>query len=252
MENEDKDIALAEGYIEGSLTENERSDFEKRLMEEKELQELLNDMKTLTVGIAYAGRESARQKIAELEASFQEENEETKVIPIWQNRKFFAAAAVVAILLVSTFTIFNLNQSPSSEALFQTYYEPYMILSGSGTRNTDSESAANDQDKALIAYEQQKYEEAIAILEPIQQDNEINKFYLSSAYLASGQAEKAIDGFQGVISSGGEYTRQAQWYLALSYVKLGDVEEAKSALSVIIESGSAYSKKAKALFVQLD
>ncbi len=175
-----------------------------------------------------------------------------RIPPLWRN------AAAVFVLLAVGWALYQISwTTPSPEALFARYYEPYQIDFPLHYRNT--REARPDLPESLLegfeAFDRQQYGESIPSLEAWLQrnpDNDIVQFFLAQAYLAKGQTDKAFPLLESVYKrSDSAYQEAATWYLALLHLKKGDTQRATSLLEVLEQSESYYRTQAGELLSHL-
>ncbi|MDN5201742.1 tetratricopeptide repeat protein [Fulvivirgaceae bacterium BMA10] len=245
MENEIRDIALIEQYLEGKLTTEELEEFEVRLQNDELFKKLFDQEETLIAGIRYTGRKGILDKLEAMEEKLPkidlEKPSEGKVVPMRRRTYLIAIAASIALLLV---TVFVLNKPTNSEVLFAKHFTPYQNLI---TSNTRGEVTIKElKELAFLAYDQENYTEAISNFEklPQEQKNEDIFLYLGNAYLAVGKTEEAIQNFSKVLEEKGDFQNQGRWFLALAYLKQGETQKATLAFEKLVEDGSSYGKRA--------
>ena len=88
--------------------------------------------------------------------------------------------------------------------------------------------------KAMVAYKEGKYQEAIGSWEKLYQNNPDNdslNYFLGAAHLANSEAHKAIPYLENVFPQAeSSFQQESLWYLGLAYLKSGEVEKAKEFL----------------------
>jgi tetratricopeptide (TPR) repeat protein len=221
-----------------------------------------------------AKKTTVEEKLARLEEALplkdtkSDIEEETPDIPIWStvtqygtaftaaisgmtNRKYrVAIAAGFSLLIIATFTLFNIIKDPTPEKLFAQYYEPFdnqsrMTLRG-GEENTENIEVELLQN-ALSEYDRGNYAESIELFNRIPDisENKISVWmYKGNALLHEGQVEDAKIMFQNIISENAGFEVHAKWYLSLCYIKNGDYENAKSLLEEIRDLDKYKNKEA--------
>jgi tetratricopeptide (TPR) repeat protein len=105
--------------------------------------------------------------------------------------------------------------------------------------------------KAYKAYDLATYADAITLFEQVQQKDEGVYLYLGNAYLALGDATKAIPLFEKVIAEYDVFDEPAEWYLALAYLRNNRVEEAVSKLRALQQGNNSYADEAERLLKKL-
>lgn len=259
MNFEEQDIVMIERYLEGNLEEQERVAFDQRLKTDEEFQQWVTHMESMVNGIKYTGRKNVMKQLAELEANLpevqllEEEQEESNIVAMKPNkfRYWAAAAAAIALVLISSLFLLTYNSGQSDQDLFTAYYEPY---SGDLSRSGD-EDLVDKRERAYFAYGQGQHERAIPLFEEVidQEPTSKLRFYLGNAYLSVGEAEKAAQQFKEVLrDSDYPLQDQSRWYLALSYLKAEKLDMAQTTLEEITGTpGSFYYNKAQELLAQI-
>lgn len=240
-----ENLEIVDRYLEGSLSEQERTAFEERLLHDQILQQQVTDMKLMRAGIKQASRNAALQKLKVLEETLPAVNQNR--LNIWYNTWLQAAAVLLIGLLVYIFWPVSVDE----QELFATHFEVYPNIIMPTVRG----EVINDSTiKALAfsAYDQKKYEEAAALFSSIDQKDATVLFYLGNCYLASNQAERALPLFEKVLNEYEVFDEQAEWYIAVSYLKLEERERAKQALEKVVARNSAYKDKAQTILDKLN
>lgn len=238
-------IEIADRYLEGNLSEEERVAFEERLLHDEDLREHLEEMKLLKVGIIHASRKVALQNLKALESTLPpiERNRFT----LWTNHWLQAAA----VLLIGLVTYALWPESVDHDEIFISHFEAYpniIMPTVRGEVSSDSTLMA----MAFRAYDQKQFEEAAILFNRIV-DKDVNiLFYLGNCYLATSHPEKALPLFEQVYNNYDKFDEQAEWYMAVSYLKLEDREKAKQVLQSIIDRKNSYLEKAQTIVTQLN
>lgn len=258
MKKEYQDIEQLERYQKGECTDKEKREVETRLAQDEEFRGMFDDMELMVLGLRRTSSGSSiEDKIELLKGSLEvlEEDEEKDVIDMksWfsRNRTSLSVAASI-VLLVSSIFIFDLTGNKDPDSLFQDYFEPYTNLN-SALR--DGEQEVDDISQAYAAYELGKYEEAARLFESANAKNielMTHLFYQGNAYLAIGEAEKAISLFILVSESESLFKGTAKWYLALSYLQNGNIEKTKELLTEVQNSGTDFKRQAEELLEKLN
>ncbi|GCC52771.1 hypothetical protein SanaruYs_30100 [Chryseotalea sanaruensis] len=240
-----ENLDIVERYLEGNLSEQERTAFEERLLHDEMLRLQVDDMKVIRAGIMLASRNATLQSLKQLENTLP--SIETKVISFWSNT-WLQAAAVLLIGIVA-YVLWPVNSI--EQKLFATHFEVYPNVISPTVRGGE----ANDSTlraKAFRAYDQKKYEEAIELFLNISEKDEGILFYLGNCYLANGQVEKALPVFEKVLNEYDIFDEQAEWYLAVCFLKMEERERATQALKKVVARNSAYKEKAQTILDKLN
>ena len=243
--NEEKEIALIDSYLEGTLSMEDKIAFEERLRKENDLQLLLSDLRILKAGIKQTTREEIRSELQSLENKLTGSPSFSFLRSTWTK-----VAASLAFIMVTAWLLWP-SSTKTPEQLFAENFEPYpniIMPTVRGGQTADSTVMA----QAYKAYDMQEYTKAIELFESLEVKAEGVLLYLGNSYLANGSAEKAVPIFERVISDFDIFDEQAEWYLALSYLKLGNKEKASEISKAIVDRGGDYASKAKRLLLTLN
>ena len=163
--------------------------------------------------------------------SFHADMEEGKVKKLnapFPMKRYLIAAAVGLLILIGIFSL--PKGGDPNEQLFAAYFQadPGLITTMSGGNNY----AFN---KAMVAYKEGKYKEAIDSWEKLYQNNPQNdslNYFLGAAHLANAETQKAISYLEQVYPRvESSFQQESLWYLGLAYLKAGEVEKAKEFLA---------------------
>jgi len=156
-----------------------------------------------------------------------------------------SASAVLFILLLIAWPNFKSGFNP--EILFDEYYHPYHFQ----TTYRDGSKNVEPFNKALIAYENRDWMEALSISDSILRTNPSNpniKLLRASVLMASGNYREAEQQFNKILLVGGSYEQHSRWYLAMIYLKEGKLSNCIDQLKVLsLIEKSTYQIKSKKL-----
>jgi tetratricopeptide (TPR) repeat protein len=240
-----ENLDIVDRYLEGNLSEQERTAFEARLLHDESLQQQVADMKLLRAGIIHASRKLALQDLKTLENTLPPVSKNG--LSLWYNTWLQAAA----VLLIGLVTYALWPNTVDEQELFASHFEVYPNIIMPTVRG----EMANDSTlKALAfrAYDQKQYEEASLLFNRIDNKDVNILFYLGNCYLANNQAEKALPLFEKVLSEYEVFDEQAEWYIAVSYLKLEERGRASEALKKVVAGNSAYKEKAQTILDKLN
>lgn len=240
---ENEEYQRLEDYLMGRLDQSAHQEMEEILGKDKGLKEEAEQLRMIMQGISRSGRGELKNRLQELEKSF-EENNNTRSISWWS----YGIAASVVLLLAGSILFFLADSGQD----LNTWYEPYPVLDQSIMRSGDQ--PLDDLQDALQLYETGKYISAAESLQKLQVEEEMEeyvRFYLASSWQAGLKTEKAIPIYREIAENGKIFSIQAQWYLSLCYIQLGKTEEAKQTLQELSSGSSSYAKKANDLLESL-
>ncbi len=261
MTKEEKHIKLIDGYLRNSLTGAELKEFEELLIKDDDFGQMFIEMKTLVDGIrSAASKTTLEEKLRRFEepdiydiSPEQEEHGERErkgmilIVFNYLAGQKWAVAAVLALFVIVTAVLVNINTKPSGDKLFEEYFLPFGTGGTYGLMRGDS--AKNDlSDEAFYYYDREEFILAHDLFEQVLDEDSRNVlalFYSGNALMAIGQVNEAIDRFKEVIQLGEGLEIQSKWYLALCYLKLENYRKAIPLLKEIIKSNTRYSEKAE-------
>lgn len=118
-----KHIELIENYVEGKLSEQEKQDFETRLIIDSDFKEEFDLYNTIVAGIQEAGRENlkAKLRLADEELDNKQKIIDIKNMPKKQMKYWAVAASVVFVIGIGLF--FYMSNKPNLDVLADSYYE---------------------------------------------------------------------------------------------------------------------------------
>ncbi|MDH3712001.1 MAG: tetratricopeptide repeat protein [Cyclobacteriaceae bacterium] len=243
MAGEKFDTERIDRFINGTLTEEERGQFESMMQTDPELKAEVELHRDIKVGAQAYFDQELKDKLAAAEGDPTSKNVEGKQASfrLWQT----LGVAASAVLLVGLAYIF-LNPSADPQELYLSYYQPYPNIV-----NPLERSQTDLPDDGMSNYEQENYQKAVEVFDQELSENpqsDFRLFYQALSYLEIGEAEKAIGNLQqlqGTVSS--DFYQPAQWYLALAYLKNADTQAAKAQLLKLLQNGGDYQSRAREL-----
>lgn len=260
-----------ERYHKGLLSDNEKIEFEKEVLENPELKDEAFGLLVLYKGFNAIQLEKFQADINnwEKESSSEKtttEKKETKVVSIGfylSRYKYLAAAVILLLMLPAGYLLYQNMGISKSDQLFADNAEHYTAID---LKTRSMTADANDplealKEKGISSYNKEEYKEAlISLNEYYSKASENNKtselkLYLALSNLFTNNSADAIIFFKEIISkeNSGNYKEAAQWYLALAYLKQIKVSDASEMLKIISETPShAYQSKAKKLLPEIE
>lgn len=252
METEDTLFLRIESYLDSQMSETDRLAFEREMHTDTELAEEVALQRDTRALLKLQGQHSYKQMLqdydAELEASKVEQPTRKIIQPIWR-QTWFRAAAGFAFLLIAAYGLIYLqfnNRSLSKDA-----FSPYN--NAMTVRDPDAKLNALLQ-KGMEAYSDEKYEEAIQAFSQLPQDSSqvLARLYLGISYLATDQAEAAIQELDFVKELASPVQESASWYMILAQLQVGEQKSALEGLEALISEGSPkYKVDAQALMQKI-
>jgi hypothetical protein len=148
--------------------------------------------------------------------------------------KWLSIAAVITILGVFTYALFQNKQNQDLSSFYEVYPSTKTL------RSVDESSLA----VAFKLYEQKEF--VIAAKEFAKDTSSLAKFYEAQSYFGANSYEKAQVIFAELTLSSSPYASTSAWYNALCLLQL-DKDLAKSEIQRIANSKSSYATDAKRL-----
>lgn len=234
------ELDLIQKYLDNSLSEDERTQFDTLLdtseafaNEVRFQKNLLNHLKA---------DQKAERKAAMLSDFRQIQDASGFEKTINYNIIWYSAAAII-LLAFSYFTWFYQGSSDREE-VFLSYYQPYsgFVIS----RGEDS-----SYHEGIRAYGKGDYEQALSYLLAIEKTDSTGpqlSLLIGNCYLSLNKTEKSIQWFNEITDQENLLmVSNRDWYTALALLRSGDTKSARDILQKIIDVESYYSAEAKAI-----
>lgn len=223
-------------YLDQEISEEARETFEAQMTSDISLRQAVAEVVAMRLALGEAIEEGLHT--------------ETRIVSMKkQNWLYLGAAAVV--ILIGLFLGLPTTKKLEPLALYEKYYAPPILP------NFRDEESNDTWAKACLAYDQQKFEEAVPLLKSVLEDSLFA--FRVTAHLAFGIAQIEIGALEPALSSldnvpnTSALGQEAQWYRALVLLRLGQIEDARKALEKITTDPAHYRKdKAEELLQQLE
>ena len=236
------DIEIIQSYIDGTLSESERMQFEQRLATDASLMELFRTYQ----GIEAAMRGGKGEKETELKKSLQQLQKKhgrgrVRMFTAWR-----AVAAIFVLVLIGT-AIWYFQRGPVD------LYRKYAVHAqlDPTTRSGGNDSLAI---VAAEAFNTKQYDRSARLLESYLATDSTSiemRLALGISYLEQNRFEEARVIFNAISGGSSVFADEAKWYLALIYLKQKQYNDVRNALQAI-DSGSAVYPKAQELLNNLN
>lgn len=213
---------LIQDYLHGRLTPEEKAAVEFRISREKDFQAEVQAQKDLQAAFSAINKESLRHQLIE----YEQEYASTKSLSLIQRiRKPKIWLSAAAILLLFGFGWAYFLNKPTSDKIFQNYFEIYPNVEAPVVRGVSDKDL---QQKAFYAYSNDSYVQAVTDFKALYQQTQKSYylFYQANALLALNQAHEAIPLLEKQLSFQDDYSPKSKWYLALAYLKTGQQDQA--------------------------
>lgn len=248
MTNNNINTDQIEKYLSGQMMEDEKRAFEKEISVNPALQEELALHREVLAGMEMYFEDELKQKLIAVEKEIKDDEQKSSSI-----RLSWVIGIAASLMLVALSFYFIINQAPSSEEIFISYYEPYPNIISPAERSGEAPATTVT---ALDYYEQENYLAAIEAFEAQLEETLSQpsfRFYYALSYLSLDKAASAIPHLQELASAGGHnFVHQAQWYLGLAYLKTNQEEKASQIFHQLKNSETPYSNKAEIILEELE
>lgn len=250
-EKANRKINLADRYLHGNMSAEERADFERRLKEDPELKEYLDIQKEVDEVIL--DREALDFAIT-LDEVY--DVYKTKKQPVKRLRPVYRRVGIAAAFLVFLGVGMLVRQQdanlPVNRLIVKKYYRPYEVpvnyRSAEGTVDATFR-------QAVEKYNNKEYSEAIRLFEQVLKEDNTRM----DANLMSGLSnfeikhyKQADSSFRTIIKHRDNlYVQQAQWYLGFCFLMTQQDEKAIKLYRKIVEEKGYYSRKAEKILKKL-
>jgi len=222
-------------YIENSLSETERRDFDLRLADDIEFSEAFAEYSVVYKAAKLAGGEAIRKPVDSITSHPEDSGQGAQVIKFRTVRMLYAAAVV--IVLVSTGVWAFIAQSSTPQSLYADHFEAYPGLSSTSGDSDLTALWSNFSD----SFAAKEYEACLIILGEVE-FSEVGPDYLIHFYggvclmsIDQPEHERALKEFEEVLMTDNDFHDQALWYQGLSYLYLGNADRARDKFILLKE-----------------
>lgn len=218
-----KHIELIENYVEGRLSDNERQDFETRLIVDSDFKEEFDLYNNIVSGIKASGLENLKAKLKEADDELDSNNIiELKPENKNSSRLYLSIAASLVLILGIAF-IWKINSSNDLSGMANSIYEKDKGLP------TEMAVSASVYNEPINNYKNDNYEKAKALLLPLfkeKPNNDTANFCLGIVEYELKNYKESENYFNAITSQSSFYSK-AEYRLLLVYLKLNSLEHAK-------------------------
>jgi len=249
MYNQEEIQALIEAYLGNEISEKEKAAFEEKLKTDSKFGDTVNLYLQAKEVLMQEGKTELRKMLDEELASSNK-----KGGPAFLKYRFAVAAAVLLLISISALYYF-LSPPPTPIELFAEYYDPAQ----SASRNISPEIEGEWQ-TAVMLYEQQEYEGALAAISVLLEDSTFAvkhggeaRLYQAICHLESKNYLAALSALEQIRVESMKYYPEREWYTALCYLGLNQKNSAISMLEQITKNEHhVYAKEARQLLNKLE
>ena len=268
-----------ERYLQGQMTDAEKSDFEKDLEHNDLLREQFELQREIINQIKSRAFVNAQLEMTRGEVENDGDELEQKIVTQIRNRAFVVeqinkakgevkkgrtirlvrVALSVAALFLGVVFIHGIWQNSQMEKLYAGNFEVYEnYLSQAGILRGENQQGQADSmiAIAMLSYENKRYDEAIKLFDRIiklsGEKPEI-QFYKAISLLAMNKNREALTLLNELYKKPKEfaYYEETRWYLALANLKIHKKQRANELLNELIELEGYYFDKASKLIDKL-
>lgn len=205
----EEELEKIEDYLSGALTSADKAAFETALQTDNSLQQKLDEVKLLRIGIA-------ESFLVEKLNAFHPQKEQAPVRTMNTTMRRLLVAASILLVVLTTAYLLLFNKS-NDEKLYAKYYSADPGLPGNMGGATNYTF-----DKAMLDYKNGEYAKAIEAWKNLP-SNDTTVYFMGMAYMATGNNTAAIEQLtQSTAKPTNEFYKEACWYLGLAYLKAGD------------------------------
>lgn len=235
---------LIESYLDGSISQVEKEQFEELLSIDQELVKELALHKSVNEAILDEETVRFRGTIRKII------NQRTgKTGKFLHAIKYPLAASILLLIALSLWQIFFLKKSPAE--LYLAYYTPY--LSDNLTRS--AEQSKDNIEVAYLLYQEGDYESSFEILQSYFNesfDNQTAHYYMGLNAMELKMYNVALEEFKLVEQDPSTpFALHARWYIAMTFLQLNRPDEARQYLISLAQAESIYSEKAASILKKL-
>ena len=257
-------------YYGGQMSENEKTMFKNRILQDPELARENEVYQLLVQGIERHGEKAVESTLNAIRAKLDDEQyfsaiDQPNIAPKTGSRfspRGWYAIAAALVLALAAIVFFPKNNTVSPQDAFARYYKPESValpkilddLERVGF--ADPEGPSNDTlVRALKAYETQEYDNALTQLQIYllgHPEDQLAKMYLGLTLMQKSEYGKAIAQL-GPLASDDNFENKytARWYLALSLTQVKNADSMRQAKSWLIkladDPSSGYAKEAEGM-----
>ena len=240
-ENEDQ----IERYLSGNMSEQDQADFEKKMESDAQLREAVYFQRDLISGINFHFNSELKTRLKKASASVEPPKKSS-------GRWFYGVLGLAAsFLLLMLIGYWYLSSHTSPSDLYAAYYQPYPNIINPLERS--GAMPEGSLEKAMIAYEQGNFEEAVALFRQEETLESNFQFYLALSLLEQQETTEAISLLDQVIDSDNEtLLLPAHWYQGLAYLKNQQPNEAERVFNTLKgQDSGTYGRRANEILDQL-
>ncbi len=235
-----------EGYLAGTLPQEEIVVFEKEIAANTKLKQEVETQRELHRVLKDRDTLAFKEKLQRISKEIKEEERLASTNKYSAFSYWKIAASIVVLLGLGTLLRNHFKDADKVSDLYIAHYAPYPA------EDVTRGDTKNDMSDIMKSYSRGEYKEVVSKLEELMKlsNKEQLKLYLGNSYLNIGKEKEAILQFKNV-SDTSRYYEDATWYRALTYLKLGKVKKSIPILEEIVSFNGLYKKNASDLIEKL-
>ncbi len=164
------------------------------------------------------------------------------------NRTLWLLAAGLMVALLTPILYLQMSSGMGSLATSEKYPAGFPLVTRGGVEVGALEQVRRE---AYEAYRRGDFQRSGALLKLLPRDAD-TLFYLGVSQYFSGEPEQALGNLQRASELDAKWNQPAGWYRASAYLKTGQKEKAREALRQLAKGDGDYSKKAEELLEKLE
>jgi tetratricopeptide (TPR) repeat protein len=220
-----KQFEEIEQYLTGRMKSEERAAFEKRLASDASLKKEVETYKFLIDGVQ---EKALREEMETFHREVEQKNSASNP-PVRRLGGFARVALAASVIVLFGIGFWMIRSQVSSDTrLFNEHFLP-----DPGLMTPMSTTSNYEFFRGMVDYKQEKYKAAILRWESLlkqKPENDTLTYYLGVAWLAEGDASKAIYYLEKPFIQQSIFGSDRNFYLGLAYLKNNQPEKAKEAL----------------------
>jgi tetratricopeptide (TPR) repeat protein len=237
-------IELIEAYFDGTLSPEEKAEFELRLVYDSVLEEDFQMYKKIRTGFNRIKADQLRNRLRSFDGEIDKQS------PNDRGRNSFWLFTGLAASLVIGIIVFRFLQNPAD-------YDPNFIPVEAGLPVKMGLKFDVEFNNAMTAFKAEDFPLAsngFSKLLATSPENDTCLFFLGASLLHQSEFPEAVDTFKKLaLQPASAYFEKGQYYMALSLWANGDNEEAESVLKIIAgKAEHPFRQQSKSILDKLD
>ena len=232
------DISSIHDYLEGELSDEEKSLLESKISQSTDFANQVSFQKRVMSQFEEIKKNDLKKEMLSNYRSVKKKKHSFILRPV-----LFAAAAI-SIIIAAILWQFYPEQN---EIVFSRYYQPYDGVSIKRGNDVSVE-------KWISAYDTEQYKNALDILlnNPVSDITEGQRYLLiGNCYLNLAQTDSSLIWFNKISKNESTIIRDNRdWYIALALLKKGEISKSKEVLQQLENSDTVFGENATELLME--